>query len=368
MRFLKAICRHLKNWFELLRRFIYSFFISNSIIRLENLALQSQLMEQMEKQRKYKLPKKQQNTVFKQLWVILSKILPNWKELLFKVQPETVIRWHRTAFKVYWKKKSKKMGRPTLKKETIDLILKIHEDNQHLSPEKIRESLLLKGVTNPPAPNTIAKYIKQHSDHPKPPTTKQKQSWRTFLKNHADVTWAADFFTIPTFTMKILHVLVIIHHKSRKIVYFNGTTNPNAEWVVQQFRNTTPYGKAPKYLIHDNDPLFTSKKFQRFLKSSSIQSKRTAYKSPWQNAYAEIVIGTIKRECTDHLIPINRKHIHNHLSDYIHNYYNTHRPHQGLDGQTPIPTPTHLPVKVEEVKLKPTPVMNGIYHTYERVA
>ena len=121
-------------------------------------------------------------------------------------------------------------------------------------------------------------------------------------------------------------------------------------------------------MIHDNDPLFTSKKFQRFLKSSSIQSKRTAYKSPWQNAYAERVIGTIKLECTDHLIPINRKHIHNHLSDYIHNYYNTHRPHQGLDGLTPIPTPTHLPVKVEEVKLKPTPVMNGIYHTYERVA
>ena len=155
MRFLKAICRHLKKWFELLRRFIYSFFVSNSIIRLENLALQSQLMEQMEKQRKYKLPKKQQNTVFKQLWVILSKVLPNWKELLFKVQPETVIRWHRTAFKVYWKKKSKKMGRPTLKKETIDLILKIHVENQHLSPEKIRESLLLKGVTNPPAPNTL---------------------------------------------------------------------------------------------------------------------------------------------------------------------------------------------------------------------
>ena len=110
MRFLKAICRHLKKWFELLRRFIYSFFVSNSIIRLENLALQSQLMEQLEKQRKYKLPKKQQNTVFKQLWVILSKVLPNWKDLLFKVQPETVIRWHRTSFKIYWKKNRRKWG------------------------------------------------------------------------------------------------------------------------------------------------------------------------------------------------------------------------------------------------------------------
>ncbi|GAE92441.1 hypothetical protein JCM21714_1443 [Gracilibacillus boraciitolerans JCM 21714] len=206
------------------------------------------------------------------------------------------------------------------------------------------------------------------ANKPKPPTEKQIQSWKTFIKNHLSVTWAVDFFTIPTFNFKILHVLIIMHHQTRQIVHFNVTTNPDAEWVVQQFRNATPYGEGPTYLIHDNDPLFRSIKFQRFLQSSGIQSKRTSYKSPWQNAYAERAIGIIKRECTDHIIPINEKHIRHLLSDYIHNYYNSHRTHQGLAGQTPIPTPKHLPVKAEELKLKATSVMNGLYHIYKRIA
>lgn len=367
LQLLKSTYQFLKGWIILIRILSQSNTHSKERLQLENLALKSQLMEEMKKRHKYKLPRKQHNIVFKQLWVILSKVLPNWRNLLHKVQPATVISWHRTAFKIHWRRKSKKTGRPTVAPEIIELINKHHEENPLLSPEKIHQQLKLLGVTNTPAPNTIAKYIKK-SNTPKTPTDKQVQSWITFLKNHADITWAADFFTIPTLTFKVLHVLVIIHHKTREIVYFNVTTNPDAEWVVQQFRNATPYGTVPKYLIHDNDPLFRAKKFQGFLNSSNIQSKRTAYKSPWQNAYAERVIGTVKRECTDYIIPINEKHIHKHLSDYIHNYYNTHRPHQGIDGQTPIPTPIHLPVKAEDVKLKATAVMNGIYHTYKRTA
>ncbi|WP_163969573.1 integrase core domain-containing protein [Oceanobacillus halotolerans] len=104
------------------------------------------------------------------------------------------------------------------------------------------------------------------------------------------------------------------------------------------------------------------------MQTAGIKAKRTAYKSPWQNAYAERTIGTLKQECTDYIIPINEKHLYHLLHDYIHNYYNTNRTHQGIGGQTPIPTPTHLPVKVEEVKMKATPVMNGLYHTYKRIA
>src|SRR5699024_6881417 len=123
--------------------------------------------------------------------------------------------------------------------------------------------------------------------------------------------WAVDFFTIPTLNFSVLHVLVIIHHQTRHIVHFNVTTNPDAKWVVNQFRYVTPYGEAPKYLIHDNDPLFRANKFQRFLQTSNIKSVRTAYKSPWQNAYAERVIGTIQRECTDYIIPISENHLRN---------------------------------------------------------
>lgn len=352
----------------LLKQFFSNFMVNHIEIRLENIALRSQLMREMEKQKLSHSPKRKQNMVFKQLWVILSKVLPNWKDLLFKVKPETVIGWHRTAFKIHWRRKSKKMGRPSISNETIELIKKLHKENPSLSPEKLHEQIKLRGVIHTPAPNTVAKYMKAMPDKPKPPSEKQKQSWKTFIKNHLSVTWAVDFFTIPTFNFNILHVLVIVHHKTRRIVHFNVTTNPDAEWVVQQFRYATPYGEVPKYLIHDNDPLFRSNKFQRFLKISGIQSKRTAYKSPWQNAYTERAIGTLKRECTDHIIPFNERHIHDLLHDYILNYYNSNRTHQGLDGQTPIPTPTHLPVNVEDIKLKATPVMNGLYHTYKRIA
>ncbi|WP_456273188.1 transposase [Bacillus sp. AK031] len=248
---------------------------------------------------------------------------------------------------------------------TVRLIKRVHKENPLLSPEKIRERLLILGIETPPAPNTIAKYLPSTR---KKPSDKQIQSWKTFLKNHQHEIWATDFFTIPTLTFNVLYVLVIIHHQTRKIIHFNVTTNPTAKWTIQQFRNATPYGKVPHYLIHDNDPIFCSKAFQAFLTSSDITSKKTAYRSPWQNSYAERVIGTIKRELIDQVIPLNEQHTYRLLREYINHYYNTDRTHQGIHGQTPVPTPKHLPVKAADIKLKATPVLNGLYHTYKRIA
>ena len=123
----------------------------------------------------------------------------------------------------------------------------------------------------------------------------------------------------------------------------------------------------PKYLIHDNDPIFCSKAFQAFLLSSKISSKKTAYRSPWQNDYAERVIGTIKRELLDNVIPLNGLHLQRLLQEYINNYYNVHRTHQGLGGQTPVSTPTYLSTAAEKTKLKATPVLNGLYHMYKKI-
>lgn len=234
-----------------------------------------------------------------------------------------------------------------------------------LSPEKIHEKLQILGVESSPAPNTIAKYLPSTR---KPPSDKQIQSWKTFLKNHQQEIWATDYFTIPTLTFNVLYVLVIIHHQTRRIIHFNVTTNPTAEWTIQQFRNATPYRNAPKYLIHDNDPIFCSKAFQAFLNSSEIESKKTAYRSPWQNAYAEKVIGTIKRELTDQVIPLNEQHMHRLLREYIKHYYNTDRTHQGIGGKTPIPSPVYLPTSAEVTKLEATKVLNGLYHTYRKTA
>lgn len=166
------------------------------------------------------------------------------------------------------------MGRPRIPIETIELIDELHKQNPITSPEKLNEQLKLRGVINTPAPNTIEKYIKKMANKPKRPSIKQKQSWKTFITNHLAVTWAVDFFTIQTFNFKILHVLVIVHHNTRWIVHFNVTTNPDTEWGVQHFRNTTLYGEVPKYLIHNNNPLFRANKFQRFLQTAGIKSKK----------------------------------------------------------------------------------------------
>ncbi len=139
-------------------------------------------------------------------------------------------------------------------------------------------------------------------------------------------------------------------------------------WLTQQFRNATPYGKHPKYLIHDNDPVFKSTVFQGFLKSSSIKSKAISYKSPWQNPYAERVIRTIRQELLNFIIPINERHLEKLLGEYINHYYNTERTHQGINGETPIRKPKPTPVDAENFKLETTPVLNGMYHTYNRVA
>lgn len=215
------------------------------------------------------------------------------------------------------------------------------------SPEKIHDHLILLGLEDVPAPNTIAKYLPTIR---KDPTKKQMECWN------------------PTIKMEVLYVFVILHHKTRKIVQFCVTKNPNTSWVKQQLRNATPYGHTPKYLIHDNDPVFKSKEIQDFLKSSGIQSKSTSYRSPWQNAYAERINGTLRRDVLDHLIPFNEKHLENRLAEYIYSYYNTNRPHQGIIGKTPFSSPIYLPSSVEKSKLKETPVLGGLYHTYKRVS
>lgn len=312
-----------------------------------------------------KRPKPQPTPMFRLTSVFVSKHLEDWKDWINNVNPETIVRWHRLKFTDFWAKKSKRIGRPPIDREVIKLVRKIYSENYKISPEKIHERLILEGLKEPPAPNTIAKYIK---DIKKPPTKKQIENWMTFIKNHMDVTWATDFFTIPTLRFEVLYVLIIIEHGSRRIVHFAVTKNPNMFWLTQQFRNATPYGSQPKYLIHDNDPVFRSKVFQGFLANSNIKSKPTSFRSPWQNPYAERVIGTIRQELLNHIIPLSERHLEKLLDEYINNYYNTDRTHQGIDGKTPIDKPTYIPVDIENFKIKATPVLNGLYHTYERVA
>ncbi len=203
--------------------------MSNTAKDLEILALRSQLAMVQKDIFMGKISKPRFKPALRCLWVLLSKFLPNWKSSLVLVKPETVISWHKTAFKFFWKLKSKKAGRPKISLKTIALIKRIHKENPLLSPEKIHEQLVNLGVIDAPAPNTIAKYIPKIR---KAPTDKQKQSWTTFLKNHSKGIWAMDFFVVPTLCFQVLYVFLIISHDRRKIEYFAVTANPSSDWVA----------------------------------------------------------------------------------------------------------------------------------------
>lgn len=365
MKMNKPLIIFLKEWTRYTLTLFKTFTMTSLAKDLEILALMSQLSVYQQQVENKKIKKPKLTPAFRQLWVLLSRFLPNWATVILTAKPKTVIGWRATAFKTYWTKKSKKIGRPPISKEMILLIKKIHKENPMLKAEKIHELLVSMNILNAPAPNTISKYLPELK---KPPSERQIQSWKTFLKNHSTDIWAMDYLVVPTIRFKLLYILIIINHATRKIEHFAVTSNPNSTWLKQQIRNATPYNHKPKYLIHDNDPAFVSQDFRSFLDSCGIKSKRTTYYSPWQNGIAERMNGILRQELLNHIIPFNERHLTSLLSQYIHEYYNTHRTHQGINCKTPIPLPTYLPTTVSNTKLKKKPVLGGMYHTYKKVA
>jgi transposase InsO family protein len=337
--------------------------MSRTSIGMESLALRSQIALYQRVNINKKQPKPRPDVLFRLLWVFLFRHLENWKSLLSVVKPDTVIGWHRAGFKVFWCWKSRKprmkQGRPPISDETIKIIKQIHKENPILSPEKIHEQLVNLSITDAPAPNTIAKYIPNTR---KPPSDKQIQSWKTFLHNHN--VWSMDFFVIPTIRFKVLYVLIIISHKRRRIEHFAVTDHPNTNWLIQQLRNATPFGKQPKYLLHDNDPVFKSKCFQTFLANSNIKSVSTAFRSPWQNGICERTVSILRQELLDHIIPINQYHLTRLLNEYVGMYYNPHRTHQGIGCQTPDVSPRPPETMLADTVLESSRILGGLYHTY----
>jgi transposase InsO family protein len=205
---------------------------------------------------------------------------------------------------------------------------------------------------------TIRKYIKQVRKR------SGGQNWHTFLKNHAYEIWACDFTTIHTIFFKPLYVFVVMEHKSRRIVHTAVTTNPTDEWAAQQVREATPWGKRPKYLIHDNDGKF-GLQFKGLLKDSGIKAINTPPKAPRANALCERFMGSLERECTDNFLIFHRHQLHRIIATYA-NYFNKQRPHQGIDQHIPerLHEPTPSPNYQLRGKVVATPVLNGLFHSY----
>ena len=323
---------------------------SRSSLVAENLALRQQLAVLQRTGKKPKLRKRD-----RLFWIWLSRLWRGWKAALVIVQPETVIRWHRQGFRWYWRQKSRgKPGRPRIDPPLRQLIHRMSQDNPTWGSPRILSELQLLGYAV--AESTVAKYMARQPKSPSP-------TWRNFLKNHAGQIAAVDFFTVPTVTFRILYVFIVLSHDRRKIVHLNVTAHPTAQWTAHQIRQAFPEESAPRFLIRDNDGIY-GHAFQRQLDVMGIRDVRTAYRSPWQNAYAERVIGSIRRECLDHMIILNENHLRKVLAEYV-DYYNTIRPHLSLDRNAPIPRHVEPP---EAGKVVATPILGGLHHHYHRAA
>jgi putative transposase len=274
---------------------------------------------------------------------------------LIVVKPETVIGWHRQGFRLYWRWKSRHpAGRPSISSEVADLIRRMSLANPRWGAPRIHGELLKLGIQVSQA--TVAKYIVRHR---KPPS----QNWRTFLRNHRQNLVSTDFFVVPTITFRLLFVFVILSHDRRRPVHFAVTANPTAQWAARQLLEAFPWDTAPRYLLRDRDGVY-GEKFREAATSLGIREVLTAPQSPWQNPYVERLIGTIRRECLDHVIVWNETGLHRILKSYF-NYYERTRTHLSLDKDAPIPRSVQSPAFGKVVEL---PEVGGLHHRYERRA
>ena len=308
--------RALLNLATLLLRCVLAFFRSRRQQTLLELALRQQLATYAQAR-----PKPRLTPIDRAFWVVLSRLWSRWKEVLVIVEPETVIRWHRNGFRLYWRSISKPgPGRPPISEEVQALIRRLASENSWRA-RKIQAELEKLGFTVSLA--TVSRYLpKRRPDHG------QQQRWMTFLRNHKDVIRGMDFFVVPTVRFRLLYVWFMIDHGRRRIMHFNVTTNPTAQWVIQQLREASPDESAPGYLIFDNDSIF-SDSVTRAIKQLPMRPRRTAYQSPWQNGTAERWVGSVRRELLDHVIVLDEEHLRRLLRDYV-GYYNTERVHTRL--------------------------------------
>jgi putative transposase len=256
------------------------------------------------------------------LLVLLARMLRTWKQTLLIVQPETLLRWHREHFRLFWRHKSKADSRlPKISSETIVLIKEMARNNRLWGAERIRGELLKLGIRV--CKRTIQKYMRGVRT-PRP----TGQSWRTFLRNHRGEIWACDFLQVTDLFFRSLYAFFIIELRSRKVIHVGVTRSPTDAWTAQQLREATPYGHTPKYLIRDHDSKF-GPCFAGVAITSGIEILKTPYQTSRANAICERFLGSVRRECLDHMLILSEKLLHRVLRAYV-KYFNEARPHQGI--------------------------------------
>jgi putative transposase len=329
-----------------------SMFRARSALQLENLALRHQIG--VLKRSAGKRPKL--TAADRLFWVFLRRIWDNWRSALNIVQPATVIAWHRKGFRLFWTWKIRhgQVGRPAVACEVRDLIRKMSRENPLWGAPHIHGELLKLGIEI--GETSVAKYMVRHRQPP-------SQSRRTFLDNHIKNLVSVDFFTVPTIRFQVLYVFLVLAHDRRRVLHFNVTAHPTAEWTAQQLREAFPFDQVPRYLLRDRDQIFGDT-FRAQVKDMQIKEVLSAPRSPWQRAYVERVIGSIRRECLDHVIVFGESSLRRTLSSYF-SYYHQTRPHLSLDKDAPEPRPIQPP---ELGPVVAVPEVGGLHHRYERRA
>jgi len=290
------------------------------------------------------------------LWASLSRLWPGRQEALAFVQPRTVIAWQRQRFRDHWRRLSQRgrPGRPSVAREVHELIQAMWQANPTWGSPRIVGELRKVGIDVAKA--TVETYrVRPH----KPPSP----TWKTFLTNHVQDLVALDFFTVPTVTHTVLFVLVLLAHERRRVVHFNSTEHPTARWTAQQVVEAFPWEEAPRDLLHDRDRI-DGASFRQRVQHMGIAEVLIAPCSPWQNPYVERLIGSIRRECLDHVMVLHERHLQRLLTEYLQ--YDHHwRTHRALEMDCPVSRPVQ---RLELGLIREVAEVGGLHHHDERRA
>ncbi len=296
------------------------------------------------------------------LLVLLASRLRTWRLALLLVQPDTLLRWHRRLFRGYWRRRSQAAPpahRPPLAPETIALIREMARANRLWGAERIRGELLKLDIRV--AKSTIQKYLREAR-----PPRGVGQPWATFLRNHGDAVWTCDFLPVTDLLFRPLYAFFVIALGTRRVVHVGVTRHPTDGWVAQQLREATPFDQRPQYLLRDNDGKFGAS-FARVAEAGGITVLRTPYRAPRANAVCERFLGSVRRECLDHVLVLGEGHLRRVLREYVA-YFNGDRPHQGLAQRVPGER-LAMTARVElRSAIRAVPILGGLHHAYAKAA
>ena len=317
----------------------------------ENLALRHQLSCLEHRGKRPRL-----RPVDRALWALLSRLWGRWQEVLVMVKPATVVAWHRKGFKLFWRWKSRRRGpgRPRVPVEVQRLVAEMAATNVGWGAPRIHGELLKLGVEI--SESTVLRYMPKR----KPPPG-SRQRWRTFLHNHVHEALAIDFAVVPTITFDIMYVFFVLSVDRRRILHFDVTRHPTAEWTAQQVVEARAFETPARFLFRDNDKIYGAR-FRDRVDGLGLTQVKTAFRSPWQNPFAERWIGGLRRDCLDHVIAVNERQLRRVITSYVR-YFHEDRTHLGLEKDTPIPRGGEPPSRGEILAF---PRVGGLHHRYSR--